>query len=430
MERRADVAVLGGGLAGLAAATLLARQGRTVVVLERSGHLGGRGRTRDKNGFRFNVGPHALYRGGEAYALLRELGVSFHGGSPDARRSYGVTDDAIELLPTSLRSLVGSRLLSLPAKWELARLVQALPRMDAAAHDGVSVRAWIETRVRHQAVADLMRAFFRVSTYTNDPDRMSAGAALAQLQRAATQGVRYLDGGWQTLVDGLAERAREAGAVLVTGAEVTALERDGRVRGVRLRDGTVWAAPHVISTLSPPATAALPGLERTELAARAATRIPVRAATLDLGLRRLPRPRAQVALGYTRPLYLSVHSAVARLAPGDAALVHVAWYLGPDAPAPDAIEAELETLVDRVQPGWRAEVVERRFVPDLLVANALPLAAEGGLAGRPRPVVAELPGLYLAGDWIGAAGQLADASLASARAAADTIASGTARAAA
>jgi phytoene dehydrogenase-like protein len=231
-------------------------------------------------------------------------------------------------------------------------------------------------------------------------------------------------------VDGLLERAREAGVRVVTHAEVEALEHDGNVRGVRLRDGQRWTAPCVVSTLPPAAVATLPGLEGTAVARVARTRVPVRAATLDLGLRRLPRPRPLVAFGLSRPLYFSVHSAVARMAPEGGALVHAMRYMGTDTRDPAAVESELEALVERAQPGWRDQVVERRFVPDLVVANALPLASEQGLAGRPGVVVPERPGFLVAGDWVGAEGQLADASLASARAAAAAVVSRSERVAA
>ncbi len=66
MKTETDVVVIGGGLAGLTAATFLARAGRRVVVLERASHLGGRARTQEREGFFFNEGPHALYRGGPA----------------------------------------------------------------------------------------------------------------------------------------------------------------------------------------------------------------------------------------------------------------------------------------------------------------------------------------------------------------------------
>ena len=60
------------------------------------------------------------------------------------------------------------------------------------------------------------------------------------------------------------------------------------------------------------------------------------AACLDVALSHLPRPDATFALGIDAPLYLSVHSATARLAPAGAALVSTMKYLSPDEPADSA----------------------------------------------------------------------------------------------
>src|SRR5262249_24115549 len=87
-----------------------------------------------------------------------------------------------------------------------------------------------------------------------------------------------------------------------------------------------------------------------------------------------------------------------------------------------AAEGELEALLDLIQPGWRNEVVFKRFLPELTVYNALPVASLGGLAGRPGPEVPDVPGLFIAGDWVGSDGLLVDSSLASAKAAAELAA--------
>jgi phytoene dehydrogenase-like protein len=416
MERQSDVIVAGGGLAGLAAAAYLARAGRRVVVLEKAAEPGGRARTREQSGFRFNVGPHALYVAGQARAVLRDLEVPFTGRPPLAEGTFVGDGDRFEPLPAGVRALLASRLLTVGAKWELARLLGRVPRLDAAAAASVSLDDWLRRNVRHDSVAALLRTFLRVATFADEPGRLSAGAALAQLKLAVAKNVLYLDDGWQTLVDGLARRAREAGATIVTRADVAALVQEGaRARGVRLASGETWSAPFVLAALAPDAVDTLVGRDRK------AARVPVRMATLDLGLAELPRPDRRAVFGLARPYYFSVHSAVARLAREGTALVHAAYYLGDDRREPAAIEAELVAFVDRVQPGWRAHVVERRFVPELVVAHALPLASEGGLAGRPPVAVSGRPGLYVAGDWVGPEGLLADAALASARAAAAAI---------
>src|SRR5687767_9536197 len=76
-----DAIVVGGGLAGLAGATLLARSGASVRLFEKGNAEGGRARSDLFDGFTWNQGAHALYKC-EALALLRELGIEPRGGEP------------------------------------------------------------------------------------------------------------------------------------------------------------------------------------------------------------------------------------------------------------------------------------------------------------------------------------------------------------
>ena len=104
-------------------------------------------------------------------------------------------------------------------------------------------------------------------------------------------------------------------------------------------------------------------------------------------------------------------------------MIHAAKYLPPEhRDSAENVEHELEDLLDLVQPGWRETVVYRRFLPDMVVMNAMPLARLDGTRERPSPEVADVRGLFVAGDWVGNEGLLVDASLASAKLAAEMIA--------
>ncbi|QSQ21216.1 NAD(P)/FAD-dependent oxidoreductase [Pyxidicoccus parkwayensis] len=416
--RTTRVAVVGGGLGGLTAAALLARGGCEVSLYERSKHLGGRAQTSDVEGFRFNLGPHALYRGGAAMRVLGSLGVKPKGGIP-GEGSYALRAGRLHTLPRGAVSLMTTDVLTLAGKLELARLLAGLPRIDTEPLSRVSMREWLATRLSREDARALVGALTRVSTYCADLDSLSAEVAVSQLQMALAANVLYLDGGWSSLVDALEARAREAGAKLELSARVESVVlQSAQVHGLELADGTVREVDAVVLAGSPGDVASLvPG--DAVLARDAADAVPVKAATLELGMSSLPRPEALFALGVDGPWYASVHSASARLAPEGGAMVHVMKYLtGADA---DPREADLEGVMDVLQPGWREHVVAKRFRPSLTVTHLLPSAKAGGLASRPTARVPHVSGLFRVGDWVGPEGMLADAAFASAESVARTL---------
>ena len=407
----APIVIVGGGLSGLVAANHIARRGLPVAVLEKTAAVGGRAITREKHGFLFNLGPHALYRAGTLQQTLRDFGIDVHGGVPTGAGGYALYRGRRHTLPTGLASLMTTGLLNIAEKIELARFQTSLPTIDAAAADRETLSSWLDAHVRYQRVRDLLRMIVRVTTFTNDPERQSAGAALAQL-KLGTKGVLYLDGGWQTIVEGLRRAAVAAGVRIVTTAPAVGLERhhEREVTAICLADGTAMGASAVVIAAGPDEVDALTG--RTTFASTLPS--PVRIATLDVALQSLPRPKQTLAFGVDTPLYFSVHSAVARLAPPAGALIHVSKYLRPDENAGRDVEQELERLMDDMQPGWRDHVEARHYLPSLMVTHAELTAASGGLGGRPAPPLAPFDNVFVAGDWVGPRGQLSDAATASA----------------
>lgn len=415
----ADLIVIGGGLAGMAAAALAAGAGRSVIVLEQAGHWGGRALTSVRNGIHFNLGPHALYRHGHAFRLLTQLNVKFSGRFPSPGRGLLTENDAAYRFPQGFGSLLASRLLSSIEKWRLARFLSRLPKLDTGKFAGMTLARWIGESAGAAGLAKLLGALFRVSTYVSDSNRMSAGAALEQLKLALAGNVWYLDGGWQTLIDGLRQRAVEHGADVRTGAEVSAVMDESQAVAVRLASGEILRGRVAILAVDPSTACTLLEMpEDSQFARWVANAIPVRAACLDVALDRLPRPKQRFALGLDRPLYFSVHSAAANLAPSGIAVLHVMKYLGNETTPIEDVQGELEAYLERLQPGWKDHVAARRFLPHMTVAHAMPLAVEDGLAGRPDVSIPGRPSVFLAGDWVGPRGWLADASAASAEEAA------------
>src|SRR5579872_2725497 len=128
-ERSCDVVVVGAGLGGLVAATLLARRGLEVEVVERAQTIGGRAATQERGGFFFNEGAHALYRGGAAARVLRRAGIRWEGRRPP-RAGLAVVQGRTHGLPTTLRALFATGLLSWSSKAQAARILRRIRAVD------------------------------------------------------------------------------------------------------------------------------------------------------------------------------------------------------------------------------------------------------------------------------------------------------------
>src|SRR6185437_4181713 len=153
--------------------------------------------------------------------------------------------------------------------------------------------------------------------------------------------------------------------------------------------------------------------------------IPLHAACLDVALQYLPNPGRIAVLHLDRPLFYSVHSLTAKLAPDGGALLHIIKYLRPgEQGEARANQHELEAWLDQLQPGWRALVVAQQFLPHIQVSSDMLQARRRGQEGRPGPAIPDLRNLYVAGDWVGPVDHLANASLMSAQQATQMLLTG------
>ncbi len=360
MNETIDVAVVGAGPSGLAAAQLLKRRGRQVTVFEGSGRLGGQDQSPLLGGVPVNLGPHALYLGGDAVRVLKELGVTWDGHPPPLKGARAFVDGRLEPLPGSVWTLIATGMFGWADRFHLARALMPLLRSpEPGADPDEPLTAYLDRACGTPAVRVFVEALFRVSTYSNAPDLISAAAACRQVHLALTKNVTYFP--FVALIDQL-----RAGLTIETGKAVRAVRPDGQLT---FDDRAIQARTVVIATPLPTAVKLFddPKLRRFH-----ETAVPARAACLDLVLSELPNPGTKVTFGVGVPLYASVH----REEPGKVVL-QAARYLAPGEHG-TAARASIEGLLDAVQPGWRAKVVEERFLPELSVTTSLPLARTGG----------------------------------------------------
>ena len=405
------VIVVGGGLAGLATSAILARRGVPVRCLEAGPQLGGRARTRQVDpGYDLNLGPHALARSGPGTALLRELGVALDGGSPPLHRTRLLVDG--EVVGPFRRAGGAGGVRTLPA---FTRLVRDAKRGDP---DG-SVADWLAATVPDRRVRSTLTPVLRLATYSDGLDQIAADVAAESLRQG---GVIYLDGGWRRLIQQLRTIAVRAGAEVSATAPVRGLGSGADGIDVRLADDHVQRAAAVVLAVGGPAEAAsvLPAAAAAHLREHADRIRPVRMATLDVALTE-PPAMPPLVFGTDEPWYLSVHSEAADLAPAGGSVLHVARFLTPGERAPVDTRDQLRALLDRTAPGWRHRVVDERFLPELTVTHDGGTVASGGRRGRHPVTLAEAPGVFVAGDWVGSTGTLAQATLASAKVAAARV---------
>lgn len=344
-------------------------------------------------------------------ATFRELGLSLPGNQPSID-GFGIWKDKLLTLPTGMKSLFATPLLSWKGKIELASWLTKIGKMDTRPYDSISLREWMEANVRDPMVRNLFYSLLRTASYVMAPDLQAAGPVLRQLQHALS-GVHYLDRGWGTLVEELAAMAERHGARLLSGSQVVSIDhRDGAVQYVQCEDGTRIEAEHVILA-APPAVACqlVPNADATALQAWREQAIEITAACLDVALRRLPRPNQQFVYGIDRTVFLTNQSRAALLSDDGAQVICLIKYQG-DEKDPEKDLQELEQTLDLVQPGWRDQVVAKQYLPRITVCHDFMHLKRKQLPG---PAVPEIDGLYVAGEWASHGELLVDAATASAK---------------
>ncbi len=269
------VAVIGGGITGLAAAHELHRQGRDFIVLEAADRLGGKINSGpvEGSGLPFDVDTAAdgfLARQPEATELCVELGLGDELVSPTGAKAYIWFDGALRDIPSP--SVLGVpyeedsvRASGLVSEAGLADFVARVDKDAEPLVDDASVGDVLRPRVGNEVYERLVDPLLG-GINAGNADELSIDAGAAQLADAARQGgslrvalraqvaasvaaaagpiFNGVKGGNRRIIDALGE---ELGDRVRTGSPADSLERDGSGWIVRV-GGEAISADQVVIT--------------------------------------------------------------------------------------------------------------------------------------------------------------------------------------
>jgi oxygen-dependent protoporphyrinogen oxidase len=176
-----DAVILGAGPAGLAVASALARQGRTVKIIEPSHRWGGSIRTVKQGGWLVEVGPNTLQvEGAEDFKLLENYGLknTLQTADTQAAKRFIFAHGQLHGLTNHPLSLFKSGLLSWSGKMRLL-LELFVPR---GGHEGETIHDFIARRFGEEAALYLMDPVVS-GVHAGDPARLVMEKAFPRIQQ-------------------------------------------------------------------------------------------------------------------------------------------------------------------------------------------------------------------------------------------------------
>jgi squalene-associated FAD-dependent desaturase len=408
------VAVVGGGLAGIAAALDCARAGARVTLLEVRRRLGGAAYSHERDGIRVDNGQHVFLRCCVAYReLLDRLGVA---GDAALQPRLDIPVLAPGRRPARLRRtrlpaplhLAASLATYAPVppreRLGVARAMLALGRIDPhdPAVDARSFGDWLAEQRQGAAAVEAVWRLIALPTLNLEPADASLAQAAQVFQTGLLRDAAAGDVGWarvglSDLHDGPAQRALEdAGASVRLGwrAERVAPRADGGFV-IEGPPGPVEADAVIVAVPPTRAAALLPdGVlpDRSQLDRLGAS--PIVNLHVHYGEQVLMAP---FAVGVGTPVqWLFDRTATAGVAHGQVVAVSLSAADEEARTEPGALRERYLPALERLLPRARGVRGERFLVTKEHAATFR--AAPGARALRP-PVRTGLPGLALAGAW-------------------------------
>ena len=231
-----DVVVIGAGAAGLSAAGLLAKEGKSVLLVERAPWLGGRGMMVPDEEFRVQIGSHLVEDTGSGIMKIAEyLGSKIEIGPINT--DMPVWDHVEEKWGSIRDRYSGSN------RQELKKVIKALvdtPYEEFDNWDDKPLRAWMYQHTDDQGVVDLFEFLAVLECLTDNWYDHSASENLyvrkLHYQEAKKGGFSFWPvGGWDGIWNGMAKALIDNGGEYRLNTSVSRVViEDDQVKGVMI----------------------------------------------------------------------------------------------------------------------------------------------------------------------------------------------------
>jgi protoporphyrinogen/coproporphyrinogen III oxidase len=173
------VAVIGGGISGLACAYRLQQLGVSFTLLEAADNVGGLIGTVSRDGFLFETGPQSFQGTDVLLSLAREVGIESDlcKADPKAPR-FVLRHGRLQKVPMSPQAVLASSLISTGARW---KVVSEPFRRTRPPSEEETVAEFVRRKFGHEILEYLVAPFVS-GVYAGDPEKLSLRAAFPTLE--------------------------------------------------------------------------------------------------------------------------------------------------------------------------------------------------------------------------------------------------------
>ncbi|MEW9668344.1 FAD-dependent oxidoreductase [Ammoniphilus sp. 3BR4] len=414
-----DVVIVGGGLAGLAAAAHLSHKGKKVILLER-GVLGGRAVTLNLKGFSFNFGAHAIY-GRDASILCqfeKELGlrIDWRDFNP-IKAKYDIGAELTDV-PANIQGLFRTKVLKGTEKIKFTfEILKTITKLETG-HPHVSIQKWMEQAGIADEVKEMMLTLASSNFFTKEPEKIPSDVFFAYYQKLfqSQKPVTYIGGGWQALIDEFVRVILENDGRILTKSKVESVTiEENRVRSVHMGDQAILGDEFVFCI--PPKELVKISQETgaSHLFKYYSNFNPATVFVYDIGLKtRLDMPYTYIYDKRNNIFITDISYYDESCIPEGGQLLQAIAYLKPsdlgNKEVLDLCKQKIEELYDKHFSGWREALVVPR-----ISQRATAQEIKWTMDQKAMPTsIPDFENLFFAGDWCEGEGQLSELSFSSA----------------